>query len=941
MRFDVAMNRLLFKADTGSGSGGQFQHVVDISAGADQLLMPDGFALLLASFDRAGADLVLTAPDGTVVLVQGYFDLASPPALMTSGGALIDASMASMLAGPLAPGQYAQADSALEAQPIGRVEEASGDVRVTRADGTQDTLTQDSPVYQGDVLVTGDDAAVSIAFVDATEFSLGENGRMVLDELIFDPTTLEGSSTFSVVQGVFVFVSGEIAANNPDEMIVRTPVATIGVRGTGVGGEAAQEGELNTVVLLPKEGTTDEPSGSFSFQTVGAQQDGQDPQVIGDAFGAASVSSAFDTPETFTATPAFLATQFQQLTTALPGSQTLNTLRESIQRGAEDEGANNDQGGTGPDTLADIAPAAGGDEPQGAPDEVISLDAGIDDVLGEPDVLDDLLGDLLDPLANDDEGGPVVVTPPAPPDEIVLVGDAGGDDLIVGGGDLGALNAFDVFFSVSDPLSAGQIITVGNGIGQIESSGSFSASHTYSNTGTFTFGIAMLNGSDTAVDSALLIDNITLNGVLLEGFEGGLGIFNSTGTVNLVNAGFGIPPTQGLDQALLNAVGANATGLPGGDIEDALRTGDGSIQALTDILPGIPTATDGSAITSQLMVNAGDVLEFDFFFLDRESTQASGTVIDFALASFEGGVVLTGDGNADILNGNDGVDLLEGLGGDDQLFGNGGDDILDGGADADILSGGDGDDELRGGTGNDELIGGAGNDLLLGQDGDDLLIGGTGLGDDTLNGGADTDTASYASTDQGIQADLGAGTVTGDPDIGTDTLIDVENLIGGSGADELIGSGADNSLDGGAGIDEILGDAGIDTLTGGADADFFLFRNAGEVGAGNDEESGLTNGDQITDFQTGVDTIQFDIAFGLGNFAKNFTLNVDFFVVADYDGTNSGVGAGGTPYVVFDPNSNTVYADDDETVNGYSVVATVQAGGVVAAGDVEVSDFGG
>ena len=49
-----------------------------------------------------------------------------------------------------------------------------------------------------------------------------------------------------------VFVSGEIAANNPDEMLVRTPVATIGVRGTKVGGMAAQEGELNSVVLFPK-----------------------------------------------------------------------------------------------------------------------------------------------------------------------------------------------------------------------------------------------------------------------------------------------------------------------------------------------------------------------------------------------------------------------------------------------------------------------------------------------------------------------------------------------------------------------------------------------------------------------------------------------------------------------------------------------------------------
>ena len=77
---------------------------------------------------------------------------------------------------------------------------------------------------------------------------------MVLNELIFDPTSLEGSTTFSVVQGVFVFVSGEIAAHNPDEMVIRTPVATLGIRGTKVGGRAATEGEINTVTVMPEEG---------------------------------------------------------------------------------------------------------------------------------------------------------------------------------------------------------------------------------------------------------------------------------------------------------------------------------------------------------------------------------------------------------------------------------------------------------------------------------------------------------------------------------------------------------------------------------------------------------------------------------------------------------------------------------------------------------------
>lgn len=50
-----------------------------------------------------------------------------------------------------------------------------------------------------------------------------------------------------------MFVSGEIATNNPGDMGVRPPVATLGVRGTKVGGRGDQEGELNTITLLPDE----------------------------------------------------------------------------------------------------------------------------------------------------------------------------------------------------------------------------------------------------------------------------------------------------------------------------------------------------------------------------------------------------------------------------------------------------------------------------------------------------------------------------------------------------------------------------------------------------------------------------------------------------------------------------------------------------------------
>jgi Ca2+-binding RTX toxin-like protein len=90
--------------------------------------------------------------------------------------------------------------------------------------------------------------------------SLGSAGRLVLDEMIYDPSTGQGESSFSLMSGAFSFVSGQIAKSDPDGMQIKTPVATIGIRGTS---GTVKIGDLHTdgdaqlqVVLIP------DPSGT-------------------------------------------------------------------------------------------------------------------------------------------------------------------------------------------------------------------------------------------------------------------------------------------------------------------------------------------------------------------------------------------------------------------------------------------------------------------------------------------------------------------------------------------------------------------------------------------------------------------------------------------------------------------------------------------------------
>lgn len=156
----------------------------------------------------------------------------------------------------------------------------------------------------------------------------------------------------------------------------------------------------------------------------------------------------------------------------------------------------------------------------------------------------------------------------------------------------------------------------------------------------------------------------------------------------------------------------------------------------------------------------------------------------------------------------------------------------------DSIWGAGGSDTIRGGPaagtggGNDFLDGGAGTDVIYGGDGSDTLIGGGGNTSDTLYGGAGTDTADYSQHLTGLTAG-GVGTFTQNNTAvnvnlatgvasgayGTDSLFDIENVIGGGGADTITGSTVANLLDGGAGADTIYGGVGADTLIGGDGAD--------------------------------------------------------------------------------------------------------------------------
>lgn len=128
-----------------------------------------------------------------------------------------------------------------------------------------------------------------------------------------------------------------------------------------------------------------------------------------------------------------------------------------------------------------------------------------------------------------------------------------------------------------------------------------------------------------------------------------------------------------------------------------------------------------------------------------------------------------------------------------------------------IIVGGNGSDTFIGGTGADNFVGNAGDDTLNGGAGNDTLVGGAGA--DSMDGSTGVDTVAYTlEGSQGAVVNLSTGTAT-DNWGNTDTLSNVENVVGSAMSDTLIGSAGNNWFAPGAGSNTVNGGAGEDTVS--------------------------------------------------------------------------------------------------------------------------------
>lgn len=95
--------------------------------------------------------------------------------------------------------------------------------------GVTSPLKPGDPVFQHQVVASEPASRAQLMFLDETVFSIGPASRVVLDRFVYDPRSRTGDVVMNVTKGAFRFISGSA---RPSTYTVKTPVATIGLRGT-------------------------------------------------------------------------------------------------------------------------------------------------------------------------------------------------------------------------------------------------------------------------------------------------------------------------------------------------------------------------------------------------------------------------------------------------------------------------------------------------------------------------------------------------------------------------------------------------------------------------------------------------------------------------------------------------------------------------------------
>ena len=124
-------------------------------------------------------------------------------------------------------------NAAWAAQVAGVVARLSGPLMAKKADGSVKVLALRSEIESGDTLVSEKNTYAQIKFIDNSEITLRPGTTFKVDNFSFDEGKPEGdNASYSLVKGGLRSITGLMGKRNKEKFSLKTPNATIGIRGT-------------------------------------------------------------------------------------------------------------------------------------------------------------------------------------------------------------------------------------------------------------------------------------------------------------------------------------------------------------------------------------------------------------------------------------------------------------------------------------------------------------------------------------------------------------------------------------------------------------------------------------------------------------------------------------------------------------------------------------
>jgi len=138
----------------------------------------------------------------------------------------------------------------INAAEIGTISEFRGNGEVIRESNKDKILAELSlDILSYDDVRTGN-GRMAIEFLDSSILKLTEHSKVVIDNYIFDPDPNKSQLALNMVSGTARFITGALGKINKENISIRTPSATIAIRGTDFTTTVDELGR-SLVILLP------------------------------------------------------------------------------------------------------------------------------------------------------------------------------------------------------------------------------------------------------------------------------------------------------------------------------------------------------------------------------------------------------------------------------------------------------------------------------------------------------------------------------------------------------------------------------------------------------------------------------------------------------------------------------------------------------------------